>query len=253
MKPLILLAERWNRQCDPRGWWISEKLDGIRAVWDGSKFITREGNLLLAPARFRTGLPSYPLDGELYLGRKRFEELNGLLQRKHDPEAWREITYQVFDAPRHTDAVEQRWQMLSRLKLPPHVQLVEQVACAGQVHLADMLAHVTQQGGEGLMLRMPCSPYYVGRSATLQKLKDHQDAEAIVIGHIPGTKRNAGRLGSLLVVTPQGKRFQLGNGFSDNQRDNPPAIGATVTYRYQEITRNGIPRFASFLRVRFDH
>jgi DNA ligase-1 len=54
------------------------------------------------------------------------------------------------------------------------------------------------------------------------------------------------------VKTPDGVVFRLGTGFSDAVRKNPPAVGATVTYRYRELTKNGVPRFASFLRERVD-
>jgi DNA ligase-1 len=56
-------------------------------------------------------------------------------------------------------------------------------------------------------------------------------------------------LGSLRVRTADGREFSLGTGFSDQQRQTPPAIGKTVTYRYRGFTSSGLPRFASFLRV----
>ncbi len=68
--PPLLLAESWDFVTDPAGWWLSEKLDGVRAYWDGQQFWSRLGNLYHAPGWFVAGLPNVPLDGELWLGAK---------------------------------------------------------------------------------------------------------------------------------------------------------------------------------------
>jgi DNA ligase-1 len=72
----------------------------------------------------------------------------------------------------------------------------------------------------------------------------------VVVAHLPGKGKYARLLGALQVQTPEGKRFVLGTGFSDAVRRNPPPVGATVTYTYRGLTKTGLPRFASFLRVR---
>jgi len=59
-------------------------------------------------------------------------------------------------------------------------------------------------------------------------------------------------VGALLVERPDGLRFRLGSGLDDAQRAAPPPIGSLVTYRHNGHTRNGVPRFARFLRVRAD-
>ena len=100
------------------------------------------------------------------------------------------------------------------------------------------------------MLHRADASYHAGRSADLLKLKPYLDREATVIAHIPGQGRNAGRMGSLLVRDANGQEFRLGTGFTDAQRMNPPAIGTLVTYKYQGLTNKGLPRFASFLRIR---
>ncbi|MDB5742325.1 MAG: dependent ligase, partial [Polaromonas sp.] len=78
-----------------------------------------------------------------------------------------------------------------------------------------------------------------------------------VVAHLPGQGKYSGKLGALLVEMPPlagrpPQRFKLGTGFSDVQRDHPPAIGARVTYRFRGLNDSGIPRFASFVRVRED-
>ncbi len=100
------------------------------------------------------------------------------------------------------------------------------------------------------MLRQPGSRYVAGRSSTLLKVKTFHDAEATVVGHQAGTGRHKGRLGALLVRLPDGTDFAIGTGFSDRERENPPAIGATVTFRYQELSDTGVPRFPSWVGVR---
>jgi DNA ligase-1 len=100
------------------------------------------------------------------------------------------------------------------------------------------------------MLHRADSQYATGRSAALLKLTPWQDAEARVVAHLPGKGKYAGMLGALQVQMPDGRRFALGSGFTDAERRNPPLLGTQVTYRYRELTRHGIPRFARFLRVR---
>jgi DNA ligase-1 len=126
---------------------------------------------------------------------------------------------------------------------------VAQQRLADRQALAARLADVVQGGGEGLMLHRADAAWQPGRSDALLKLKPMHDAEAVVIGHVAGRGRHAGRLGALRVRGDDGSEFLLGTGFSDHQRDDPPAPGTVVTYRYRGRTAGGVPRFASFLRV----
>lgn len=112
-----------------------------------------------------------------------------------------------------------------------------------------VLRRVEKTGGEGLMLREPGSDYVGGRSFSLLKVKTFLDAEARVIAHLPGSGKHRGRLGALEVELPDGTRFKVGTGLSDAQREQPPPVGSTITFRYQELTRAGVPRFPSFLRL----
>jgi DNA ligase-1 len=125
-------------------------------------------------------------------------------------------------------------------------------AAAGKNISKRSLDRITALGGEGLMLRQPGSQYETGRSATLLKVKRFQDADARVIEHLPGTGRHRGRLGALLVVLPDGTTFSVGTGFSDAERERPPAVGSLITFRYQELSDRGVPRFPSFVRNRSD-
>ena len=253
-----MLANPWDTEADPTGWWVSEKLDGIRAVWDGLRLLTRNGHEIFAPEWFLSTLPpTHALDGELWLRRGGFQELSSVVRRNAPDARWSEITYRVFDIPdpRHDQVEDRLWAVRSVCgegRRGAHVVPVEQTACTSRSHLDRMLQAVLAAGGEGLMLRMPRSYSIAGRSDALRKLKSMQDAEARVVGHIPGAGKHLGRLGALLVELPSGKQFCIGTGFSDEERESPPAIGEDVSFSYQELTNEGVPRFPVFRGVRID-
>lgn len=250
----VLLAKNYDGR-DPTGWWVSEKLDGCRAVWDGARFLSRAGNVFVAPDWFTAGLPHAVLDGELWLGRGRFDEVSGIVRRSAKragwEDEWRGIRYMVFDLPTALGGFEARMAQLDRLRLPGHAEVVAQVRCRGPEHLKERLAKVLAAGGEGLMLREPGSPYVAKRSGTLLKCKAMLDAEAVVVGHQPGRGKHRGKMGALVCETKAGVRFKIGTGFSDYDRAHPPKIGDVVTFTYQELSaKSGKPRFPAFLRVR---
>jgi DNA ligase-1 len=248
--PPLLLAERWESDIDLAGWWMSEKLDGVRAFWDGKQFLSRQGNLYHAPDWFVAGLPDVPLDGELWIGRKKFQRTTSIVRRQDKSEHWKEVTFVVFDAPAMLDVFEERVAFFTdhlRRHAPPHARPLEHELCRDLDHLRRELARVEALGGEGLMLRQPRSKYEVGRSATLLKVKSFHDAEARVIGHLEGRGKHKGRLGALEVELPDGTRFSVGTGFSDAERQAPPPVGSVITFRYQELSEGGVPRFPSYV------
>jgi DNA ligase-1 len=253
--PPILLAHKWEVDHDPTGWWMSEKLDGVRAYWDGEAFVSRLGNRFFAPAWFIADLPADTLDGELWVARKKFQKAIGIVRSGGAGDDWREVSYVVFDAPNARGAFEDRvahaQKVLGRAGAP-HARWHEHVRCTGIDHLRDELARVEALGGEGLMLRQPGSPYVVGRSTTLLKVKTFQDAEARVVAHAPGAGKHKGRVGALVVELPDGTRFNVGTGMSDAEREAPPSIGAVITFRYQELSDDGVPRFPSYVGERID-
>jgi len=251
--PPILLAESWDNAADLSGWWMSEKLDGVRAYWDGKQFLSRQGNLYHAPDWFVEGLPDTPLDGELWIGRKKFQRTVSVVRRQDKSEMWKEVQYLVFDAPAVNGGFEERLAFLrdtlagkrAKFAEPHGQQLCQNLAC-----LRQELARVEALGGEGLMLREPGSKYAAGRSSSLLKVKTFHDAEAEVTGHQEGLGKHKGRLGALLVKLADGTQFAVGTGFSDKERAAPPPVGSTITFRYQELSEAGVPRFPSFVGVR---
>ncbi len=252
--PLILATEA-PPDLDPQGWLISEKLDGARAWWDGSRLRFRSGLPIMAPAWFTDALPAQALDGELWLARGRFEELSGIVRRQQPVDAdWRRVRLMVFELPGAAGTFAQRAARIQQLSAQRPAsspwRAVEQFELPSAAVLKLRLQEVVNAGGEGLMLHRADALYETGRSPALLKLKPLQDADAVVVGHKAGQGRHAGRLGALRVRTQDGREFLLGTGFSDEQRERPPAVGTVVTFTYQGTTAQGVPRFASFLRVR---
>lgn len=253
--PPILLAHVWDNEADLKGWWMSEKLDGVRAYWDGTRFVSRLGNPYFAPAWFTAGLPNFPLDGELWLDRKAFQRTVSIVRRQDQSDAWREIKYLVFDAPGHGGAFEARVRHYHDYIDQKRLEFVRGHAhepCQGVDHLRAELRRVEALGGEGLMLRRPGSAYEVGRSHSLLKVKSFFDSEARVTGHQAGAGRHRGRLGALLVELQDGTAFAVGSGLSDAEREDPPPVGSIITFRYQELSDGGVPRFPTYVGVRHD-
>lgn len=250
----LLLAERHAGDVDVARYWVSEKHDGVRAYWDGRQLRFRSGNPVPAPRWFTDALPAQPLDGELWLGRGRFDRLSGIVRRSVPVDAeWREVRYMIFELPEAPGSFTERIGRIESLVAAagvPWLQAVTQFRLPDAKALQERLDAVVRAGGEGLMLHRADAAYATGRSADLLKLTPWRDAEARVIAHLPGKGKYAGMFGALRVAMPDGKAFSLGSGLSDAERRTPPPVGSLVTYRYRELTRKGLPRFPRFLRVR---
>lgn len=259
--PPLMLANVYRPGIALQDYWVSEKLDGVRGYWDGKQLLTRGGERVMAPAWFTAGWPATALDGELWAGRGQFSHaVSTVRQQTPDDAAWRRIRFMVFDVPAHGGPFSERIPALngvvSRID-QPWVQAVVQHKVAGHAALQALLAKTVTLGGEGLMLHRGASLYQALRNDDLLKVKTHDDAEARVLAHVAGQGKHAGRLGALWVEAPgmdgrPARRFKLGSGFSDSERQHPPPVGSWVTYRYRGLNDSGMPRFATFLRVRQD-
>ncbi|KFB75347.1 DNA ligase [Candidatus Accumulibacter cognatus] len=252
----LLLAETEQGQADVALYLVSEKLDGVRAFWDGQALRTRNGHRIQVPSWFVARFPAQPLDGELWMGRGEFERLSGIVRRQTpDDSQWQQVRYLVFELPQSPGTFRQRAlalrELTARLALP-WLQAVEQWEFGSREALDKKLEQIVRAGGEGLMLHRADAAYVTGRSDVLLKLKAWHDAEATVIGHQPGRGKYAGMLGALRVRTAGGVEFMLGTGLSDADRRQPPPVGTLITFRYRELTARGLPRFASYHRPRDD-
>ncbi|KAF9138380.1 hypothetical protein BG015_002398 [Linnemannia schmuckeri] len=272
----VMLAHSWTEDSgiDPTGYWMAEKLDGVRAYFDGTNFYSRAGNKFYAPPFFSKHLPkNQPLDGELWLGRGRFQQCISIVknQKADRADEWKEMTYLVFDAPKLDLTYEKRLDYLKSImptfgkdaiqssnpsaasnKVPPYARIVPVQKCLSKTHLLRELDHVQTHGGEGIMLRAPRSRYEFKRSRTLLKVKTFFDEEAIVVGVVKGSGKNSHRMGHLDVKAPDGRLFSVGSGFTDAQRDKPPKVGTIITYKFQELSNKLNPRFPTFIGERID-
>lgn len=250
----LLLAERYAGNVDVRQYWVSEKLDGVRAHWDGKRLRFRSGNAVPVPDWFVAALPAEPLDGELWIARGRFDQLSGIVRRTVPDDAeWHRVRYMIFELPAASGNFTARVERMNGLVAAanvPWLGVVEQFRLPDERALRSKLDEVVRGGGEGLMLHRADALPIVGRADALLKLTPWLDAEARVVAHLPGKGKHAGRLGALRMEMPDGRQFSLGTGLTDAQRRDPPAIGTLVTYRYRELTPRGVPRFPRFLRVR---
>ena len=235
-------------------YWVSEKLDGIRARWNGTELFTRNGNKIFAPPWFTANWPKAPIDGELWIGRGEFERTASIvLSHNLFDERWLNVRFMVFDMPLSHLRFSQRLHRLTSLVNASDsrtIAVIRQTKLQTHEELEKALTRITKNGGEGLMLHHVDSVYLSGRSDNLLKVKQFEDAEARVLSYIEGRGQFEGMMGSLVVETRDGVRFRLGSGFSKAERFNPPSIGSWVTFKFYGVTRRGKPRFASFLRVR---
>jgi DNA ligase-1 len=252
--PSLLLAMPYAERDDLADYLVSEKLDGVRAYWDGTRLVFRSGRAIHAPAWFTADFPAHALDGELWMGRHSFERLSAVVRREVPvDDEWKEVSYQLYELPGGAGSFTER---LAALRTSversgvPWLHVLPQEPVADRTALRQRLEAVVRGGGEGLMLHRADAPWQPGRSDILLKLKPQLDEEAIVIAHEPGKGKYAGMLGALIVRTREGRQLRIGTGFTDDQRRRPPAIGSTITYRYRDLTSSGLPKFASFLRVR---
>ena len=254
--PAMLLAEVYAANVDVSQYWVSEKFDGVRAQWDGKTLRFRSGGGVPAPAWFTANFPAVPLDGELWIARDQFDALSGTVRKLEPVDAeWRQVQYLVFELPGAAGDFSARvQQMRTRVAQAgvPWLQAVEQARVSDRAALMQRLDAVVKAGGEGLMLHRADAPYLTGRNDVLLKLKPWQDAEAVVVGYVPGKGKYAGMTGALEMEMPDGQRFRIGSGLSDALRRQPPPLGTRITYRYQHLTKNSVPRFPRHLRVRED-
>lgn len=231
------------------GWLMSEKLDGIRAYWDGKDLYTKNGNKINAPKWFTKDFPNFELDGELWTKRNNFENIQNIVLDTNPSESWKQITYNIFEVPNVRGNFKERLEKIDiYLKNKPNknIKIIPQIVCINKKHLDSYLEELINKKAEGIIIKNPNIEYFTGRSDEILKVKKFEDDEGEVIGHNYKDKK----FKSLIVKQKNEIIFNLGGGFSDKERLNPPRIGDKVTYKYYGFTKYGKPKFASFLRVR---
>ena len=252
------------------GWLASEKLDGVRAYWDGRNLLSRNGKILAAPESWSAHFPPFALDGELYTARGEFEKIQSIVMDKTpNVTAWSEIKFYVFDVPEASGGLLERLSELEKFILQnpqagQNLKIIKQVKVKNNAEFEAFAKHIIAKGGEGAVVREPNAPYERKRSKNALKYKKFKDAECEVTAINAGAGKYAGLMGSVTCKAlsaassnsdeqiASGVKFKIGSGFSDEERANPPKIGSIITYKYQNLTTKGVPRFPVFLRVRED-
>lgn len=245
----LMLAQDYQAQ-NVSGWLMSEKLDGVRAYWDGRRLISRQGHPFTPPAGFTRHFPPFALDGELYSRRGRFEHISAAVRSSQGD--WSDIKLHVFDVPDAQGTLPERLARIQEyLRRHPEANIVviEQRRIDNIQQARRHMEAIVRQGGEGVILRDPALPYQSGRSSGYLKLKPQADAECTVTRHYPGKGKYSGQMGALGCRNELGE-FKIGSGFKDADRVHPPAIGSRITYRYRGFTAKGLPRFPTYLRPR---
>lgn len=251
-----MLPQIYRHEQNIMGWWMSEKLDGVRGYWDGERLWSKNGQPFYPPTQFTQELPPFALEGELWAGRNRFEFTTATVLRQQPHPGWLELKFAIFDVPQQDKTFRQRIALAQQwFQHHPssYAFVIEQIPINSEHHLQQEQQRISDLGGEGLIARDPNALYTAGRSHSICKIKPYQDDEAMVIGHINGNGRNSGHLGALVVQKPDGITFKIGTGFSQSERENPPPVGTTITYKYNGFYNSGIPKFPVFLRLRSDN
>ena len=262
----FMLLKTYNGSQNVDGWVMSEKYDGVRGLWDGKKLISRGNKMIHAPNFFTQNFPPFMIDGELILDKNNtkigeisdinkssnFQNLCKIVADLHGKDEWKDVKFMIFDVPNAKGNLNQRLQILKDfLQQNPNkfIKIIEQKPVVSRTNLDAFLDEITKRGGEGVVVRDPLTPYIHGRSDKILKYKKMKDAECKVIAHHKG--KFSKKFGALSCVDlKSGVKFKIGSGFSEKERENPPKIGEIITYQYQNLTHEGKPRFAVFLRVR---
>ncbi len=226
---------------------MSEKLDGVRAYWDGEKLISRSGKVFATPNFFIKDFPKYELDGELWTARADFSNVVSIVNKKKPHGMWSEITYNIFEVPHAKGDLKER---LKQVKVSKYIKLIKQIKVKNKKHLKEFQKKIEKLGGEGIVVRDGTLPYYTGRDNNALKVKSYIDAECEVVGYNKGRGKYEGMIGSLSCRLKNLNLIKIGSGLNDDQRVIPPKIGAIITFKYYGLTSKGNPRFPIFLRVR---
>lgn len=232
-----------------KNWYMSEKLDGVRAYWNGKELLTKNGNRIYTPKNFTKNFPNFELDGELWTKREDFENIQNIVLDKNPSKNWNEIKYYIFEVPNQKGNFIQRLKIIKNwLKKHPNknIQIIEQVKCRDEKTLNIFLNQIIKLKGEGVIIKNPSLNYFSNRSDNILKIKTFYDDE----GEVIEINYKNSKFKSLKLKLKNGVEFNLGNGFSKEQRLNHPKIGDIVTFKYYDLTKKGKPKFASFLRVR---
>ncbi|WP_455756667.1 DNA ligase [Sulfurimonas sp.] len=246
-KPELFLLNIYNEDINVTSWYMSEKLDGVRAYWDGENLISRSGKVFATPKFFIKDFPKHELDGELWSKREDFSNIVSILNKKKPHTKWSKLTFNIFEVPHAKGGLIQR---LKTVKSSKYIRIIKQIKVKNKKHLDEFLKSIENLGGEGVVVRDASLFYYTGRDNNALKVKSYLDEECEVVGYNKGNGKYEGMVGSLSCRMKNMQVIKIGSGLNNKQRVTPPKIGAIITFKYYVLTSKGNPRFPIFLRIK---
>lgn len=253
-QPKLLLLKTYRVDMNVTGWVMSEKLDGVRAYWDGQKLISRSGRVFNAPRYFTRNFPPFAIDGELWSARGEFERIASIVNTKEAHDRWSKLSLHIFDVPYQKGGLLERLKVLQvYLQKQPigHLKVIKQIKIRDKQQVKKYFDELINLGAEGIVIRNPIEPYYTGRTNDSLKHKPFMDAECSVLSIIEGKGKFTGQMGAIR-CDYEGKVIKIGSGFTAKQRQSPPSIGTLISFKYYGLTHLGNPKYPVFLRVRLD-
>lgn len=249
-------------------YYLSEKLDGLRASWDGYSFVSRGGIKFPAPSNFKVNMPSSaeivrlggPLDGELYIDRGCFQKTSGIIRGEGNDWVRSGVRFHIFDMMSQGEVFSRRHQLLReyipRFHGAPYTIVDQTDLALWGIEWPELLNHIrylSKEGAEGGMLALKNGIYQSGRNKNILKLKIPDYGWCKVIGYSDGKGKYAGEVGAYNVVGTKGQvkgeNFSIGSGLSDWQRTNPMAKGSLMPFRHWGTFNSGKPRQPVFVDV----
>jgi DNA ligase 1 len=249
---------------------IQPKLDGIRCI-----AIVKDGECTLW-SRTRKPITSMPhiiqelealfsnedviLDGELYNHdyKTNFEKIVSLVRQEEPDQEHYVVQYHIYDVVNGETFKNRNSFLAERLELideESSLKLVLTSECRTEDIVMERFELFRSMGYEGAMLRNSGSLYVNKRSYDLQKVKEFDDAEFIIVGIEEGRGKLAGHVGAFVCRTENGKEF-LAKMSGDLEKlreyfnDHSLWSGKLLTVQFQGLTSYGIPRFPVGLRFR---
>lgn len=252
-KPDLFLLKTYQQKNDVIGWVMSEKLDGIRGFWDGEKLISRGGITLNPPKSWTANFPNFAIDGELWTKHSDFEGISSIVRQKIPDSRWQNVSFNIFEVPKQEGGILQRLKVLrDYLQQYPSetIKIIKQIPIKSKQQLNNFLDKIIKNKGEGVVVRNPKTLYQTGRLSSALKIKKYQDDECIVLEILGGKGKYKDKMGALKCQTKAGEIFKIGSGFTDIQRENPPAVGTQITFKYYGLTKNKKYKHPVFLKIK---
>jgi DNA ligase 1 len=280
IKPLLATKAEFDKIQYPV--LATPKLDGIRCLMVDGVAMSR--SMKPIPNSFiQDELSGYDeMDGELMLNGDYNAVQSGIMSRDGEPD----FTYYVFDYYGSDDTYRNRIREISIMahETDIRISILTPIKINTEDELESYMDKCIAEGYEGVMIRDPNGKYKHGRSTVkegiLLKIKRFLDDEAILVGvtekmhngnileqdELGNAKRSshkenltpAGTAGSC-ILRWNGIEFRVGfgPGWTDERKLNfwerrDLWIGLRFTFRYQELSKDGVPRFGKLVGIRHE-